>query len=223
MTGPSQRPLRVDAARNAELIVRAAWRAFTESGGEVPLDEIARRAGVGVATLYRRFPSKSDLLLAIMEWRYADFIQPVVARALVDEDPWRAVVTALEAALTVMGQAHPVIKAVHDPGPLLAGLKARFLNDFATIVTRAQDAGVVRADLRTSDLPMTVYMLISTVRVTTDPVDGWRRPLALLLSGLRPDSGIPLPDVPVLDAQPWNNATGGDCADHQSPDRPHER
>jgi AcrR family transcriptional regulator len=66
----SQRPLRVDAARNAELLIRTAWRAFQESGVEVPLDEIAKRAGVGVATLYRRFPSKDDLLLAVLEWRY---------------------------------------------------------------------------------------------------------------------------------------------------------
>ncbi|ONI86467.1 hypothetical protein ALI144C_11165 [Actinosynnema sp. ALI-1.44] len=216
MSGPSQRPLRVDAARNAELIVRAAWRAFGESGAEVPLEEIARRAGVGVATLYRRFPSKSDLLLAIMEWRYADSIQPAVASALVDEDPWRAVVTALEAALTVMGQAHPVIKAVHDPRSMLVGLKNRFLNDFTTIVGRAQAAGVVRPDLRPSDLPMVVYMLISTVRATTDPADGWRRPLALLLAGLRSGSDVPLPDISAVDVMPWGPAKGGDCSDHGS-------
>jgi len=199
MTGSSQRPLRVDAARNAELLVRAAWRAFTELGPEVPLDEIARRAGVGVATLYRRFPSKDDLLLAIMEWRYAEYIQPAVARALVDPDPWRAVVTALEAAMTIASEAHSVVRAVRDPGSLLTGLKDRFLADFGTIVRRAQDAGAVRDDLRYSDLPMLVYMLISAMRVSADPAEGWRRCLGLLLPGLRPDSGIPLPDSPPGD------------------------
>nr|CEL22435.1 Transcriptional regulator, TetR family [Kibdelosporangium sp. MJ126-NF4]CTQ89290.1 Transcriptional regulator, TetR family [Kibdelosporangium sp. MJ126-NF4] len=191
----------MDAARNAELIVRAAWRAYAELGADVPLDEIARRAGVGVATLYRRFPSKGDLLLAIMEWRYADFVEPVVARARVGGDPWRAVVTALEAALTMMAEAQPVLQAVHDPRPLLVGLKARFFNDLAAIVHRAQEAGVVRADLCASDLPLVVYMLISTLRVTPDPVDGWRRCFGLLLAGLRPDSDIPLPDVPARETQ----------------------
>lgn len=215
MTGStsSQRPLRVDAARNAELIVRAAWRAFSESGPEVPLDEIARRAGVGVATLYRRFPSKSDLLRAIVEWRYDILVQPALARALVDDDPWHAVVSALESALMVMGEAHPVIKAVREPGPLLAGLKSRFLNDFATIIDRAQAAGVVRADLRTSDLPVVVYMLIGVLRVTTDPVDGWRRCLGLLLSGLRPGSDVPLPDVPLPDV-PVVGQVEESCQDH---------
>ncbi|CAM3791226.1 TetR/AcrR family transcriptional regulator [Kibdelosporangium persicum] len=199
MTGSSQRPLRVDAARNAELLVRAAWRAFIESGPEVPLDEIARRAGVGVATLYRRFPSKDDLLLAVMEWRYAEHIQPAVARALVDTDPWRAVVTAMEAAMTIAAEAHSVLRAVREPGALLTGLKERFIADLATIVRRAQDAGVVRADLRASDLPMVIYMLISALRVSADPAEGWRRCFSLLLAGLRPDSGIPLPDSPLDD------------------------
>ncbi|SMD17638.1 TetR/AcrR family transcriptional regulator [Kibdelosporangium aridum] len=199
MTGPSQRPLRVDAARNAELLVRAAWRAFIESGTEVPLDEIAKRAGVGVATLYRRFPTKDDLLLAVLEWRYAEHIQPAVARALVDPDPWRAVVTALETALAMAAEAHPVIKALRDPGYLLSGLKNRFIADLTTIVDRAQDAGVVRPDLRPSDLPMVVFMLISTLRVSPDPVEGWRRSCALLLAGLRPGSDIPLPEAAVED------------------------
>ncbi|MCE7002655.1 TetR/AcrR family transcriptional regulator [Kibdelosporangium philippinense] len=195
MTGSSQRPLRVDAARNAELIVRAAWRAFAESGTEVPLDEIAKRAGVGVATLYRRFPTKDDLLLAILEWRYAEHIQPAVVNGLVDPDPWHAVVSALETALTMAAEAHSVIKSVRDPGHLLSGLKNRFIADFTTIVQRAQEAGVVRADLRASDLPMVVFMLISTLRVAPDPVEGWRRSCALLLAGLRPGSDVPLPEA----------------------------
>jgi AcrR family transcriptional regulator len=193
VTGP-QRPLRIDAARNAELLVRTAWRAFKESGVEVSLEEIAKRAGVGVATLYRRFPSKDDLLLAVLEWRYAEEIEPALEKALVDDDPWRAMVTTLEAALTVAAAAHSVIRAARDPATLLDGLKSRYFTDLTAIVQRAQAAGVVRDDLSATDIRMVLFMLISSIRLATVP-SVWRRSLALLLDGLRPSAANPLPPL----------------------------
>jgi AcrR family transcriptional regulator len=189
----SPRPLRVDAARNAELLTRTAWRAFTESGPEVPLEEIARRAGVGVATLYRRFPSKDDLLVAVLEWRYAEEIAPVVGQALVDDDPWHAMVGAMEAAMTLAAAAHGVLKAAREPAVLLAGVKSRFLTDLTAIVQRAQDARQVRDDLSADDIRMVLFMLVSCVRMATRPSAGWRRGLGLLLDALRPAAATPLP------------------------------
>ncbi|MEV4315345.1 helix-turn-helix domain-containing protein [Actinocrispum sp. NPDC049592] len=185
----TQRPLRTDAARNAELLVHAAWRAFTETGAtDIPMEEIARRAGVGVATLYRRFPSKDDLLLAVLEWRYAEGVEPVIEQALVDDDPWRAMAECLHAALQIAASAHRVIKSAREPEILIQGLKNRYFNDFTRIVQRAQAAGVVRDDLSADDIRLMLFMLISTVRIDAS----WHRGLGLLLDGLRPSAATPL-------------------------------
>jgi AcrR family transcriptional regulator len=189
----TQRPLRVDAARNAELLVRTAWQAFTEAGTGVPLDEIAKRAGVGVATLYRRFPTKDDLLLAVLEWRYVEEVEPVLEKALVDDDPWRAMVTTLEAAMAVIVSAMGVVKAVRDPATLLSGLKTRYVEDLTEIMRKAQKAGGIRADLTVDDLRIVLFMLISCVRMDTLPATGWRRGLGVLLDGLRASSATELP------------------------------
>jgi AcrR family transcriptional regulator len=191
---PSTRPLRADAARNAERIVRAGRAAFLESGADVALEEVARRAGVGVATLYRRFPSKDDLILAIVEWRYAEQVAPVTTRALADPDPWRGMVATLDAAVTIAAEEQAVFHAARDPARLVGALMTRFFSELATVVRRGQEAGVVRADLTADDLPPLVFMLISTLRVTEPGGAGWRRYLALLLDALRPGSATPLPD-----------------------------
>lgn len=189
----TQRPLRIDAARNAELLVRAAWEAFTESGPDVSLDEVARRAGVGVATLYRRFPSKDDLLAAIMEWRYAESLEPVLVRAVADEDPWRAMVMALEAALTEAELGQNVIKASREPGAMLSSVKTRYLIELMTIVRRAQEHGKVRADLDTDDIRMVFLMLVGCMKLDVRGAINWRRGLSMMLDGLRPAAATPLP------------------------------
>lgn len=193
MNAPAARPLRADAARNAERIMRAARAAFAESGTDVPLEEVARRAGVGVATLYRRFPSKDDLIRAIVEWRYAEQVEPVMRRALADDDPWQGLVAALDAALTIAAEEHGTIKASRDARSLIDAIMARFFSGLTTIVRRAQDTGVVRADLTPDDLPPLVFMLISTLRLTEPGSADWRRYLALLLDALRPSAATPLP------------------------------
>src|SRR5919198_5969688 len=94
--------LRRDAQRNRERIVEAARRSFAEHGLDVGVDEIARRAGVGMGTLYRRFPTKASLVHAIFEDRL-DALQPTIERALAAEDPWEGLVDLLLA--TVAQQA----------------------------------------------------------------------------------------------------------------------
>jgi AcrR family transcriptional regulator len=197
MHPPGPRPLRADAARNAERIVRAARAAFAESGTDVALEEVARRAGVGVATLYRRFPSKDDLIRAIVERRYAEQVEPVLADALADPDPWHGLVATLDAALTMAAEDHATIKAARDPRRLVDAIMGRFFPDLATLVRRGQDAGRIRADLLPADLPPLLFMLISTLRLTEPGGAAWRRYLTLLLDGLRPESASPLPHDPA--------------------------
>jgi AcrR family transcriptional regulator len=194
MNAPSVRPLRADAARNAERIMRAAREAFAESGTGVPLEEIAKRAGVGVATLYRRFPSKDDLLRAVVEWRYAEQVESVIQQALADDDPWHGFVATLAAALTVAAEEHGTIKASRDSAKLIDAIMARFFPDLATLVRRGQDAGLIRSDLTPADLPPLVFMLMSTLWLTESGNAHWRRYLSLLLDGLRPSSASPLPE-----------------------------
>src|SRR6185312_9792997 len=80
--------LRTDAQRNRDRIVIAAREAFAEEGLDVGVEQIARRAGVGMGTLYRRFPTKESLVHAIFEQRIDD-LQPVIDRALGGDDPWQ--------------------------------------------------------------------------------------------------------------------------------------
>src|SRR6185503_11182198 len=82
-----RKPLRVDAARNRGRIVEAAQAAFAERGLEVPLEDVAGRAGVGIATLYRRFPTRDDLIAACFERRVAEYAR-AAEEALKAPDPW---------------------------------------------------------------------------------------------------------------------------------------
>lgn len=173
--------------------MRAARAAFAESGTDVPLEEVARRAGVGVATLYRRFPNKDELIRAIVEWRYAEQVEPVMRQALAEDDPWHGLVATLEAALTIAAEEHGTIKASRDARSLIDAIMARFFTGLATIVRRGQDAGLVRADLTGDDLPPLMFMLISTLRLIEPGSGDWRRYLTLLLDALRPASATPLP------------------------------
>lgn len=193
MSTTGGRPLRADAARNAERLVRAARESFAASGIDVPLEEVARRAGVGVATLYRRFPGKEELLQAVIESCYAERIEPAINLALADDDPWRGMVTVLEAALAMAAEEYGILVAARDPATLTAGLESRFFSALATIMERAQQAGLLRADLHRDDLPRLVFMLFSTLRMAERPSDGWKRYLALLLDALRPSTARPLP------------------------------
>ena len=183
--------------------MRAAWEVFNQLGTDVPLEEVARRAGVGVATLYRRFPSKDELLMAVLRWRYAEQVEPVIRRALGDEDPWRAVELSLRASLEVAAAEYVVVRGLRDLAQLKSALMDGYFLDLATVVERAQAAGVVRADLRAADLPLVFYMIVGALRGAdprvaglrvADPQTDWRRCLVLMLDGLRPGSATPMPE-----------------------------
>lgn len=196
MIDSAPRRLRADAARNAERIVEAARDAFRELGVDVAMEEIARRAGVGVATLYRRFPNKEGLAHAVLEQCFADDVEPAIQLALADQDAWRGMVTLLEAALTMAARNRHIFAAAGDSDAMATGLAARYFAALGTLVRRAQDAGQVRADLQPDDLPRLVFMLIPTLRFVEQPTEGWRRYLALLLDALRPAAATALPPAP---------------------------
>ena len=101
MTAVADRPLRADAARNAERIVRAAGEIYAELGPDAPMDAIARRAGVGERTYYRRFPTKGELARAVIDESIAENLSPVMERARRSRNPLRGLTDLIEAAIAL--------------------------------------------------------------------------------------------------------------------------
>src|SRR3954470_15931487 len=209
--------LRRDAERNRERILAAAADAFAAGGLAVTMDEIARQAGVGVGTVYRRFPDKELLIEALFEQR----IDELVALAEVardDADPFAGLVRFFETSLAVQA-ADRGLKDVVLGTARGAGRAARARDRIGPIVdellARALRAGDVRRDVTASDLALIQFMLGAVIDFTHDVApETWRRMLAIVLDGLRPgrDAASPLP-APALDdpeleraMDAWRNA-----------------
>jgi AcrR family transcriptional regulator len=198
-TGAGERGLRLDAARNQERIVAAAAAAFAELGGDVTLDEVARRAGVGVATVYRRFRNRDQLVRAVVAHVLAAEIEPVAA--VETDDPWRDLAATLEASVAAVAAHRDVVALAHAAGGIDVDVVDRYLHRLDRLLSRARAAGLVRLELEPRDVAVAVVMVLATIRrdvggdgaVKTDAASGdWRRYLALLLDGMRP-APVPLP------------------------------
>src|SRR6478609_1893861 len=183
MTAVADRPLRADAARNADRILRAARDVYAELGPDAPMDAIARRAGVGERTLYRRFPTKGDLARAVIDQSIAENLSPVIERALRSRNPMRGLADLIEAAIALGAGEHHALAAALKAGTL-TDVSAQLDAALEELTRRAQRAGLVRADLVPEDLPRIVAML-NGVLPTMDPAsDGWRRYVLLMLDGM---------------------------------------
>ena len=198
VTEPASRPLRADAQRNHDRIVAAAYAAFAESGLETPVEEIARRAGVGAATVYRRFPNKSSLLRAIVEARLAE-LEPLIAAAVAADDPWRGLLAAIEAVLDIQARNMAFLRVLAEAGalPHLKGeLGEHVFAPLYDLFARTQAAGKIRSDLA----PTEVHVLIRMVAAAAhdgpcSPGTGLRRYLTLLADALQTPTPTPLPDA----------------------------
>lgn len=195
--------LRRDAERNRQRILDAARVGFAERGLGITLDEVARLAGVGVGTVYRRFPNKELLIDALFEKRIGE-IAAVAEAALREEDAWRGLRAFLEATISLLasdrGLRELVLGTAHTPERVAHGrslLKPRV----EALVARAQAQGALRPDVSGTDLPGILMMLDAIVDTTRDiSPDNWRRALGIMLDGLaaRRDGPSPLP-APALD------------------------
>jgi AcrR family transcriptional regulator len=195
-TAESSPALRADAARNRERIVAAATEVFAERGLEASTAEIAARAGVGEATLFRRFPTKEDLVTAIVAVQMED-AAAVAASCLEEDDPWRGVERFLYEMAERASKDHGVSDAVKErcmAAPALADAKGRILDLTSQLVKRAQRAGVVRGDVAGQDL-MFLMAAIGSLGEMPFPglrADLWKRYLGVVLDGLRPDGASKL-------------------------------
>jgi AcrR family transcriptional regulator len=197
------RPLRRDAERNRQRILKAASEVFNERGLEVSLDEIARHAGVGVGTVYRRFRTKEELVEALFVDRI-DSIASIAEEALRATDPWSGLVSFMEQMAEMMagdlGLRQMLMFATYGQDRV-AYARQRNAPLVHRLVERAQAAGQLRTDLRQTDIPFIVFMLGEATQLADSACPGiWRRYLTLILDGLRPgrEGVTPLPVAALL-------------------------
>ncbi|MDF2260418.1 TetR/AcrR family transcriptional regulator [Streptantibioticus ferralitis] len=193
------RRLRRDAEANRQRTLQAAREVFAERGLGVNLDDIARHAGVGVATSYRLFGNKQALINELFEER-VDALVALADQALTIDDPWEGFVSLLTMALEQLEAdrgLREVVFAELGGRPLVAQARRKFMPAADAVMRRAQDAGLLRSDLTTTDLPLISYM-VSCVIQHTQPVSSevWRRYLTIVLDGLHVRPG--LTDMPVV-------------------------
>jgi AcrR family transcriptional regulator len=178
--------LRADAERNRVALLAAAREVFSENGLDASLDEIARRAGVGNATLYRRFPTRQDLIAAVFADRKATQVD-LAERALENADPWSGfveyVTAVCELQSTNRGLGELLVTLNFDGDERIAQLRATAQRRARELIRRAQDAGALRADFDLADLMLVLMANAGVIQRSAEP-DAWRRQLALLLDGL---------------------------------------
>jgi AcrR family transcriptional regulator len=196
---PRGRGLRIDAERNRQAILTAARQSFAELGLSVPMEEVARRAGVGVGTLYRRYPTRDDLIAAAFEDKMRAYAE-ATERALDDPDPWLGFcvyverVCAMQAAdrgfTTVLTMTFPAAKHFQAD-------RDRAYTDFVTLIDRAKAAGRLRADFVAEDLPLLLMANAGVLTATADAApQSWRRLVRYFLQACAAAAAQPLPAPP---------------------------
>jgi AcrR family transcriptional regulator len=187
--GTGERPLRRDAERNRQRILAAAAEVFTERGLDATLDEVARAAGVGIGTVYRRFPDKNSLVSELFRDR-VDALVTVAEDACTAPDPWHGLVTYLEFVAAAMagdlGLRQLMMFATYDRDQVCYA-RDRMRPVVTRLVERAQASGDLRQDFQATDVKMIAFMLASIAEYTASvSPEVWRRYLAMLIDGLRP-------------------------------------
>lgn len=206
MTAVADRPLRADAARNAERILRAARDVYGELGSEAPMETIARRAGVGERTLYRRFPTKGDLINAALDQSIAEDLTPVIEKARADKDPMRGLVALIEAAIALGAREHHLLTAARRAGSLRSDVSTELNEALTELTARGREAGVIRAEVVADDLPRFIAMLYGVLSTMDSDGDGWRRYVALLIDSISTGARRRLPRAVPLRFEPASGA-----------------
>ena len=193
---PAGRPRRADARRNHEQLVEQARIAFAEFGADASLDEIARRAGVASGTLYRHFPTRLDLIEAVLAGQIAELVS--LGRGLLTAaDEFGALAMWLRAALghglTYRGLSAAVMNSALDRGDgLLSTWHAEMFEVAAALLARARQSGAVAAGADAADVLKMVGAIAWAAQESAAQAD---RLLALLLSGLRHGGCQPVTDL----------------------------
>ncbi len=209
--------LRSDARANLDRVLAAAKVVFAEKGLDAKLADVARQAGVGVGTVYRRFATKDELIEELFRSRLAEVVSVATAAAAID-DPWRALVYFLEETTAMMVGDHGlrdlVLRGTPTPScatndrqhrltAQVAQIRSEIHSLTADLVRRAQLAGVLRPDIEATDLPL-LTMSVQTAAdfAGPDQPELWRRMLGVVIDGLRVSRPTPTPlSVPALSVE----------------------
>ncbi len=194
------RELRADARRNRGRILDAARAAFAERGLDVPLEDIAGRAGVGIATLYRRFPTREALIAATFEAKLAAFAE-AAEQARGSADAWAGFAGFVEWACAMQAADRGVTDLLTLTLPNSAAaeaLRGRALRAFTDLARCAQDQGTLRSDFVPEDLVLLMIANAALVTATKDAAPhAWRRLVALMLESFKAGNTGPLPAAPT--------------------------
>ncbi|OBJ84126.1 TetR/AcrR family transcriptional regulator [Mycobacterium asiaticum] len=190
--------LRADAARNVERILRAAREVYADTGPDAPVEAVARRAGVGERTLYRRFPAKGELVRAALDHSIAEHLTPAIAAARRARDPLQGLTDLVQAAIALGAREHHLLAAAHRAGSLTPDVSDALNEALDELVQRGQRDGRIREDLVADDLPRLIAMLYSVLSTMDTGSDGWRRYVALVIDAIATGERRPLPPSPEI-------------------------
>jgi AcrR family transcriptional regulator len=209
MPEPGTMPLRADAERNRQRLLGAAKELFATRGLDVTLDDVARHAGVGTGTAYRRFPNKDALIDALMVDRIGE-LAAIARECLEEPDPWLGLTGYLERALALQAADRGLTEILFSSGrgrERSVHARRAIAPVVTKLVRRAVEAGVVRSDFSTSDVPVINFMLNTVVDFSRDfEPELYRRYLAIVIDGLRPRDDIdPLP-IDALNVRAFQDA-----------------
>ncbi|RLL68406.1 TetR/AcrR family transcriptional regulator [Streptomyces sp. Z26] len=198
-------PLRADARQNRQRVLDAARELFADRGLDVPIAAVARRAGVGVATLYRRFPTRDSLVTAVFSDQL-EACSAVIDTALAAPDPWRGFCSVVEKVGTMQATDRGFTAAFLTAFPDAVDFertRVRAERGFVEVVRRAKESGSLRPDFALTDLPL---LLMANNGITAGSPEvaraASRRLVALLLDAFRADRAAPpvaLPPPAPLD------------------------
>jgi AcrR family transcriptional regulator len=198
------RALRSDGLRNREALLAAARETFAEHGLNASLQQVARAAGVAIGTLYRHFPTRDDLLVAV----FADKLRIVAdtgEQALACEDAWEGFVLFLETLCGLQAGDLGFNELASADRPATgdaARVRARIHQLWRSLLTRAQEHGAVRPDLVLNDMFVLLWSHSRIIGATYGVAPrAWRRHLHLMLDAYRAERAHPLPEAALTDHQ----------------------
>jgi AcrR family transcriptional regulator len=198
MQGERDRPVRADARRNVDALLHAAMATFTESGVDAPVRAIAAKAGVGVGTVYRHFPQRSDLIKAVIQ-REVDACVEAASRLAAAHEPGEALASWMQRLVDLVATKRGLGAALHSGDPAYQSLPDYVLGQLTPalrgLLDAAAAAGAIHAEVDASEL------LLAGLRLATPASDGdtaqARRMVALLVDGLRYRASAPAKTVRV--------------------------
>jgi AcrR family transcriptional regulator len=197
--GAPARPLRADAERNRRRILDAARAVFADRGLDAPLEDIAERAGVGIATLYRRFATREDLVMAVFCDTFARFAE-LAEEALRAPTAWTGFCHLVErvCALQAADRGSTDVLILAPSCERAQAHRSRGFHAFTHLVRRAQEEGTLREDFAVEDFVLLLIANASVVQATREAAPhAWRRFVALMLDSYRASHDGPLPAAPT--------------------------